>query len=113
MLSRSSVMSCLGCGGSADTSGFDRSPVRDYALTEPQPDPPHFAGYRSPERLWGSAITERFGGSSGSPRSSVWLLVGPAGVELDAEQHDDVVGDELADDHGGRDEGATDDPAKG
>ena len=56
-----------------------------------------------------SAITELFGGSLGSPRLSVELLVGPIEVDLDAEQHDAVVGDELADDHRRCDEGATGD----
>ena len=40
---------------------------------------------------------------------SVDLLVGPIEVELDAEQHDAVVGDELPDDDRYCDEGATDD----
>jgi hypothetical protein len=57
----------------------------------------------------GCAITERVDGSLGSPQLSVELLVGPIEVELDAEQHDAVVGDELADDHRCCDEGATDD----
>ena len=70
---------------------------------------PHFAGCRSPDCSWDSAITELFGGSLGSPRLSVELLVGPIEVDLDAEQHDAVVGDELADDHRRCDEGATGD----
>lgn len=48
-------------------------------------------------------------GRSGSQRSSLNWLVGPTEIEFDAEQHDAVLCDELPDDHGCRDERATDD----
>jgi len=84
-------------------------PRSDYAVAPSGWGVPHFAGYRSPDCSWDSAITELFGGSLGSPRLSVELLVGPIEVDLDAEQHDAVVGDELADDHRRCDEGAAGD----